>query len=521
MPGLGKDVNEPRSRVGRTRQQSLSEMSSSFIHESFTSSVDFPTYIPWQTLSSDLSEKLKHGSIRINRSNRVEYTTIHEEGERVPLIDDQDSTSLVKTEAVHGGASWGVATFLLVNTALGAGVLNYPAAYNRAGGVYVAAGLQVVILLLLGATMLVLARCSDLNCDNTYHDVLLSMCGKRAQQLSALSILFSCYGICITFLVIVGDQYDRLFASIFGNTFCHTWYLNRDFTILITAVVCILPMSYFQRLDFLRYASTLGLFAMLYPVFLTVYEYYMLDVVPGRIKVVPHTVVDVFIVIPVFSFAYQTHEIVVPVYSCMRNRNLKEFTKATCLSMIILFFIYCMAGSFGYLTFGTKVPPDIMQGYGGKDPVVLICIGALVIKMVTTYPQILLCGRGALDGFYAEFSKISTEQFIRGEKKRRIIITTFWFITTVLLSIFTPNITVVIELLGCLASANVFIFPGLCLLSMINMNDPDLQKWKSYVMLALSCIMVTFGAFVFGVLLLQVILVEFSGRKEGHEPLCL
>lgn len=57
--------------------------------------------------------------------------------------------------------------------------------------------------------MFILAYSSDLNKDSTYHDVLLSLCGKRAQQLSAISILLTCYGICITFLIIIGDQFDR------------------------------------------------------------------------------------------------------------------------------------------------------------------------------------------------------------------------------------------------------------------------------------------------------------------------
>lgn len=81
-------------------------MAGMFFQESFSSSVDFPTYIPWQTLSSDLSDKLKHGSIRINRSNRVEYATIHEEG--TPLLEngvrkDPIGDGSIMTEAVKGG----------------------------------------------------------------------------------------------------------------------------------------------------------------------------------------------------------------------------------------------------------------------------------------------------------------------------------------------------------------------------------------------------------------------------------
>ncbi|XP_054717183.1 sodium-coupled neutral amino acid transporter 7-like isoform X2 [Uloborus diversus] len=493
-----------------------------FFQESFSSSVDFPTYIPWQTLSSDLSDKLKHGSIRINRSNRVEYATIHEEG--TPLLENGSrkpegpiTDGSVITEAVKGGTSWPVASFLLVNAALGAGVLNYPFAYDKAGGVYFAALLQVLMMVILISTMLVLVYCADLNGDTTYHDVLLSMCGRRAQQCAALSILLTCFGICITFLIIIGDQYDRLFLSLFEKEFCHSWYLDRRFTISISAFIFILPMCYFQRLDFLRYASSLGIFAMLYPVFLTVYEYYVLGVVPGKIKTVPDSAVQVFVVIPVFSFAYQTHEIVVPVYACMKDRSLKAFTKSTFLAMGFLFFVYCIAGSFGYSTFGNKIAADIMEQYDARDPIVLIGIGALVIKMITTYPQLVVCGRGALDGLYAEFVKLSTDDFIKGEFKRRIVVTSLWFLATVLLAILTPNIGVVIELLGCLASVNIFIFPGICLIALTFREDEYADRFRSKVMYGVASAMIAFGFFVFGVVFSKVIMVDFLGDQPVEQ----
>lgn len=39
--------------------------------------------------------------------------------------------------------------FLLVNTALGAGILNYPAAYDRLGGIYWASFVQLVSVWIL------------------------------------------------------------------------------------------------------------------------------------------------------------------------------------------------------------------------------------------------------------------------------------------------------------------------------------------------------------------------------------
>lgn len=55
---------------------------------------------------------------------------------------------------------------------------------------------------------------------------------------------------------------------------------------------------------------------------------------------------------------------------------------------------------------------------------------------------------GAFDGLYAEWRQLSAEAFIRGEKWRRLLITTFWNAAVLMLAIVTPNITVAIEMLG-------------------------------------------------------------------------
>lgn len=56
------------------------------------------------------------------------------------------------------------------------------------------------------------------------------------------------------------------------------------------------------------------------------------------------------------------------------------------------------------------------------------------------------------------------------------MITTVWFFTTLLLSIYTPDISVVLELLGSLASINVFIFPGACLVSIVSRLNDKVSK---------------------------------------------
>lgn len=49
----------------------------------------------------------------------------------------------------YSGTSWFASVFLVVNAALGAGLLNFPDAYQQAGGVLIAVLIQAVCVLIL------------------------------------------------------------------------------------------------------------------------------------------------------------------------------------------------------------------------------------------------------------------------------------------------------------------------------------------------------------------------------------
>ncbi|CAG2113653.1 unnamed protein product [Medioppia subpectinata] len=402
-------------------------------------------------------------------------------------------------EKSHGGATWVTGGFLLVSAALGAGILNYPVAYDRLGGIAQATLVQLAVLCLLSTTMLILVYCSNINHDNSYHEVLNSICGPRVKNMAALSILLSTFGICVTYYVIIGDQFDRIFATFFGDTFCRTLFMNRQFVIPVVAVVMIWPLCYFKNLEFLKHFNILGIIAMLYVVYLSVYEYFVLspthrptiDNIPGPSMTTTSTgsansVFTVLAAVPVVSLAYQTHELVVPVNAVLRERTLGNFSRAMALALTTLLVLYCLCGTFGYLTFGGQVSADIMQMYDASDPVVVIGILALVVKMITTYPQIVLCGRDTIyrlivpnthhsvniqlanaestgSGSSGQSSSPVTPN-ARQEMWYRVGITSVWNVLALILSVLTPNITIAIGFLGAIGACNSFIFPGICMI---------------------------------------------------------
>ena len=71
---------------------------------------------------------------------------------------------------------------------------------------------------MLASTMLALIFCADLHQVGNYHEVLSCMSGRITQQLAGVSIMCTCFGISVTYLVIIGDQFDRG-TSLFPNLY--------------------------------------------------------------------------------------------------------------------------------------------------------------------------------------------------------------------------------------------------------------------------------------------------------------
>lgn len=113
--------------------------------------------------------------------------------------------------------------FLLVNATLGAGLLNFPQAFDKTGGIVTAVAVQLVFLVFITAAIVVLANCSDTTNSSSMQDTLAGLCGNRSLKFCAICVAVYSFGCCVTFLIVVGDQFDRILATFFGTDFCHYW----------------------------------------------------------------------------------------------------------------------------------------------------------------------------------------------------------------------------------------------------------------------------------------------------------
>lgn len=389
--------------------------------------------------------------------------------------------------------------FLIVNATLGAGLLNFPQAFDKTGGILTAVLVQLVLLTFITAAIIILACCSDTTDSSSMQDTLAGLCGPKSLTFCAVCVAVYSFGCCVTFLIIIGDQFDRILATFYGSDFCHHWYLSRGFTSTLSCCIFILPLCFSKRLDVLSYASSLGCVAVVYVVWLIVYKSYIINDQPSKpMRKWPDHWTQVFQIVPVICFSYQCHMSVIPTYACMKDRQLGRFTICTIVSMLVCFIAYTISGIFGYSTFGTgKVPGDILEGYSDGGTFLTIAIVAIVLKNFTTYPLILFCGREALLGLCTAY--------IQSLFLPRVILSLVWIGLTLIVAVLVPDITPVINLMGSLSAAFIFLFPGVCLLQNTLLKDPHLCLNKDKFLIIFAAFMLALGAFVCGVVFVEAI----------------
>lgn len=91
----------------------------------------------------------------------------------------------------------------------------------------------------------------------------------------------------------------------------------------------------------------------------------------------------------------QCHVSVIPIYACLEERNLRNFSVCVVTAVGVCVLTYSLAGVFGYLTFGGSVESDVLESYSGSSMLVLAGITSVAVKTFTTYPILLFCGRWA------------------------------------------------------------------------------------------------------------------------------
>ncbi|XP_023384352.1 putative sodium-coupled neutral amino acid transporter 7 isoform X2 [Pteropus vampyrus] len=438
-------------------------------------------------------------------------------GERAHLLQSPcvDTDPKNEEEASPEGQSRGTtstfgAIFIVVNACLGAGLLNFPAAFSTAGGVAAGITLQMSMLVFIISGLVILAYCSQASNERTYQEVVWAVCGKLTGVLCEVAIAIYTFGTCIAFLIIIGDQQDKIIAVMAkepegagGNP----WYTDRKFTISLTAFLFILPLSIPREIGFQNFLSVVGTW---YVTAIVIIKYIWPDkeMTPGDILTRPVSWMAVFNAMPTICFGFQCHVSSVPIFNSMQRPEVKTWGGVVTAAMVIALAVYMGTGVCGFLAFGASVDPDVLLSYPSNDVAVAVARAFIILSVLSSYSILHFCGRAVIEGLWLRYQGMPVEEDVGRERRRRVLQTLVWFLLTLLLALFIPDIGKVISVIGGLAACFIFVFPGLCLIQAKLSEMEEVKPASWWVLVSYGVLLVTLGAFIFGQTTANAIFVD-------------
>lgn len=90
---------------------------------------------------------------------------------------------------------------------------------------------------------------------------------------------------------------------------------------------------------------------------------------------------------------FQCHVPSIAVYAELKKASVPRFGIVVVIAMAICAAAYAITGSFGYLTFGTKVKSDVLLNYHPKDVLVNCARVTLSVIVLSTSAMVVFCGR--------------------------------------------------------------------------------------------------------------------------------
>ncbi|KAF9437127.1 hypothetical protein BGZ76_001908 [Entomortierella beljakovae] len=290
----------------------------------------------------------------------------------------------------------------LSNTILGTGMLAMPGALAAVG-------------LLLGSFMIVFSACASglglyfltRSASRTEgRAASFFACSKLTYPWAAVifdfAIAIKCFGVGISYLIIIGDLMPGVVRSLSEIAFVASggdgsgemdpilWFLvDRRFWITIFMGI-IAPLSFLKKLDSLKATSALALSAVFYLIFIVIFFYIKPDhphPPKEEIRLV-HFSSQFLTTLPIFVFAFTCHQNIFSVYNELSDNGQSMLNRIITSSIGSAVVVYHIIGVLGYLSYGNDVGSNIIQMYNSS---LIVTIGRIAIVVLVLFSFPLQC----------------------------------------------------------------------------------------------------------------------------------
>lgn len=342
--------------------------------------------------------------------------------------------------------------------------------------------------------------------------------------LAKLVIFINNFGACVVFLVVLGDQAERIVWLVSPSSLdiCATWYLDRRFLVSMFGILIIMPLCLPSNFEVFKYTSFLGVSAATFVAFGVAIPRYITGVTPDPGPTPPSSHLPLqahFLkIIPIISFCFECHIEIPPMAAVLKEHSQSYYMKMVLGYLFLSTLVYTVGGVFGFLTFGETVQGDFLLSYSRKDPLVSVATFLLVLKVTSTFPVLFFCLRSVVLEIYMRCytlqSRLSGNSILL-----RVILTVTMFIIILSTALVAPGITEAISLIGALSGLCIFVFPGLCFMHFMLGPEVDATTLQRRLGVTAAAAMVVFGAYLVGSVFTMDI-KEFATRDIPKSGFC-
>ncbi|XP_078175232.1 amino acid transporter AVT1I-like [Carex rostrata] len=336
-----------------------------------------------------------------------------------------------------------------VNALSGVGILSIP--YALAQGGWLTMSLLLLLAVICYYTGLLLQKCMDSNSlVKTYPDIGELAFGQKGRIIVATAMYLELYFAAINFLILEGDNLEKLFPKVAFN-FAGLKIGGKQGFVLITSLI-VLPTTWLRSLSMLSYMSVGGVLASIV-LMVSVLWAAVFNGIGFRQKGIVVNWEGIPTAVSLYAFCFSGHSVFPTIYNSMQNPS--KFSKVLLYCFVVCTLNYAFMAVVGYLMYGQDIKSQITLNLPNGKWSTNIAIYTTLINPLMKYALIVLPIANAIEEWF-QFSK---------SRLVSILIRSILVISTTVVALVVPFFAEVVGLTGALLSSTAtMVLPCLCYL---------------------------------------------------------
>ncbi|XP_077435353.1 LOW QUALITY PROTEIN: putative sodium-coupled neutral amino acid transporter 11 [Vanacampus margaritifer] len=406
-------------------------------------------------------------------------------------MSDEQGITLISSQKATRDARYSMisACFNFVNSIIGSGVIGLPYALNQAG---LPCGFLLLIIVgfITDYTIILLIKGGNLSGTNSYQSLVQSTFGFPGfLVLSVLQFLYPFIAM-ISYNITTGDTLTKVFQRIPGVGPDHI-VANRHFVIVMSTVLCTLPLSLYRNIERLGKVSFMSMILTVIILIIVIIRAATLgpQMYDDTKCFRPLTIMilqsenkmatkhkcgflssapvedawvfakwNAFQAVGVMSFAFICHHNSFLIYGSLEQPTLTNWTRVTHISVGSALIISAAFAVAGYVTFTGYTQGDIFENYCRNDNLATFGRFCFGLSIITTFPLECFVTREVISNSICgrELSKVE-----------HMSVTVIIVTVSAAISLAYDCLGIVLELNGVVsATPLIFIIPSACFLKL-------------------------------------------------------